>query len=385
MSASGLLNGRRIAFAAVARNRAARTRDYSSPRSRLAQFGSAEVRLRTKLLAALGNLDLSSDTGRLLTRASFDSAPDGDVWMLFRSPHGVLGVAPRIFDGRVVAWLREDAPPDLLEVIDRLAAFEFVIAALERQCGGPLVPIGLGCGPIHRLRLDLLVAPGEPARHSLCIAIDADAASAWPSVTPAVTAVPWALRRLRVGCKMDIAGPRASRAEIGLLEVGDIIVAPSPSGGQWPALIRTRSAGPILSGWFDATHSRFTLRSWKAVPMEDIQPPSFEQAPGVSEPFSAGAIEDEMARDPPGAATPGDQIGPLLTGLPVQLQLSIGEFELSLGEVAALAPGAILDIPARGEDLCVNVMADKTRIATGRLVALGQAYGVLVETVGEGE
>ncbi len=78
---------------------------------------------------------------------------------------------------------------------------------------------------------------------------------------------------------------------------------------------------------------------------------------------------------------PSEQAASFVRNLPVKLCMTIGDFKLPLRELSALAPGAVLEAPSRGQDLQVDIMADCVRIAVGRLVALGPGYGVIIEHV----
>ena len=73
--------------------------------------------------------------------------------------------------------------------------------------------------------------------------------------------------------------------------------------------------------------------------------------------------------------------GPRLAELPVRLQVVLPAIDLPVASLAALAPGAVTALPIEGDDIRVELVAAGTRIAVGRLISLGSAYGVLIDAV----
>ena len=90
-----------------------------------------------------------------------------------------------------------------------------------------------------------------------------------------------------------------------------------------------------------------------------------------AEPPSADAVS---------AAAPGGILG----DLPVRLRVALNEVKLPIQTIAALRPGSVLTLPIVGDSVAVEVLADDLPIAEGRLVAVGDAYGVLIDRLREG-
>ena len=87
---------------------------------------------------------------------------------------------------------------------------------------------------------------------------------------------------------------------------------------------------------------------------------------------------DETNKPDPPAAESG-----LPAELTVRLNLELGGVQVTLGELAALAPGAVLKVEVSGDAPRVEITAGGAHLAVGRLVALGEAYGVLIDEVHE--
>lgn len=62
--------------------------------------------------------------------------------------------------------------------------------------------------------------------------------------------------------------------------------------------------------------------------------------------------------------------------IPVSLDFELGNLALSLGELAALKPGYVFELPGSLEKLRVGIRANGTRIGQGELVAVGDVLGV---------
>jgi flagellar motor switch/type III secretory pathway protein FliN len=88
---------------------------------------------------------------------------------------------------------------------------------------------------------------------------------------------------------------------------------------------------------------------------------------------------DEALERPAAATGPRAWVPP---DLPVRLQLVIAQLQVPFGELGGLAPGCVIAVPSAGAELQVALTADSVPLATGRLVALGDGYGVLVDRLG---
>jgi len=103
---------------------------------------------------------------------------------------------------------------------------------------------------------------------------------------------------------------------------------------------------------------------------------------------SPEAVEADVVKAPPAEAksfSPADHAAPTTApdfgALTVRLRVALGEVRLPLKTLSQLRPGSVVALPGEGEDLAVELLADDRAIATGRLVSLGDAYGVLVDKV----
>lgn len=103
-----------------------------------------------------------------------------------------------------------------------------------------------------------------------------------------------------------------------------------------------------------------------------------DSAPAATEAATAEGPEDTGAQ-PDGAETPE----PLLDSLDdviVRLTFDIGERELTLGELRALAPGASFDLGSAPRQ-AVNLRANGKLIGTGELVRIDEHIGVRIGTL----
>lgn len=66
-----------------------------------------------------------------------------------------------------------------------------------------------------------------------------------------------------------------------------------------------------------------------------------------------------------------------LASLKIRVVYELGRAELSAGDIAKLAPGAILPL-ARPVDEAIDIVANGKRIGTGSLVQIGDSIGVRV-------
>jgi type III secretion protein Q len=66
-----------------------------------------------------------------------------------------------------------------------------------------------------------------------------------------------------------------------------------------------------------------------------------------------------------------------LDDLPINLLFELGRLDLSLGEIRALGPGALLPL-ARPLDDSVDILANSRRIGRGALIQIGDSVGVRI-------
>ena len=226
---------------------------------------------------------------------------------------------------------------DLPEALTVLSRFEPVLAAIERSLGMALAPNGLGAAP--EIGFDLSVRDGEGAgAYALRLALDPEVGLAWP-VPSEPPMIDGEAASTPLACRLVIEGPLAPQAELCRLEVGDMVLL--PSGPRRASL--SPGLGAAASGIYDAPSRRLTIEAL-----------------------------DREERPPPDEASDGT----------VRLTLAGPEASFPLGELAALRPGSVLAAPW-DEDDAFEVMAEGRTIALGRLVAVGQAHGVLIDSLAQ--
>jgi type III secretion system YscQ/HrcQ family protein len=65
-----------------------------------------------------------------------------------------------------------------------------------------------------------------------------------------------------------------------------------------------------------------------------------------------------------------------LASVPVTLDFDLGSLAVPLGELAAIKPGYVFELPGRLEQARVIIRANGTPIGTGELVSVGDTLGV---------
>ena len=254
---------------------------------------------------------------------------------------GGAWISPERIDGAPAAWLETAESPALPEALAAFSRLEPLLEALERAMDVALDPQALEPPPAG---LTLRVSHGA---HAVRLTLGADAK---PPRSAAGRRVPiGAAARATLTCRLVLDGPLAPAAELGALAPGDLVMASSSPDG--------------IKGWLSA--------------------PGVGTVAGRVRPDSArflceGTMDSTMqGPTPEGEAAAGDLPG----GLKVRLRLELGAVEVTLADLAALAPGAVLPVEALGDAPVVTITAPGAALATGRLVAMGDGYGVLVDTV----
>lgn len=345
-----------------------------SLRSRLPRADPAEAAARNRALALLSGLEVDDPDGPLRLTVGV-AAPAAGGWLRFETGVGAMGLAPARIAGQPVPPLPEAAAPDLPAALHQLSRLEPLIAAVERAVGLPLDPVGLGppCG----LTFSLVAADANDGTvHEARLCVDPACAAIWPDPPDrrplgAAAAAPVALRAL-------LEGPLAPTSELAELGAGDVVVLPRASASGWACALSS-DRGPLGAGFLDLANRKLTLQTLETSPMLETaaQPavtPDAEIAPAPpAEPMSFAPRE---ARQPAEALA--------LETLSVRLRVALNDVRLPLKALSGLRPGSVVTLPGDQEDLPVQLLADDQPIASGRLVSLGDAYGVLVDEVRAG-
>lgn len=302
---------------------------------------------RNRALAVLAALRAPG----LVIRVSLDPEPGPGPWILFEA-------GPRLA-------LRElagaaFAPADDAELLIGLDRVEPVVAAIEAATTESLAPLGVEAQApdgLLALSIEALAQDGAPFAR-LVLAVDPQAASAWPEPIFDPWA-PGAHLAVPAAGPLVLDGPELPAATAASLRPGDIVL--TPLSATRPGLASLTLFDRRLVGRFDLSHHRFTLN---AIEESAMAPPPLD-------------IAVVPTQDVPTDAAP---VAP--ADLPVPLKVLLGEASLPLSELSGLRPGATVVLAGPREDAPAVLLAGGRPIARGRLVPVGEAWGVLVETIG---
>jgi type III secretion system YscQ/HrcQ family protein len=116
-------------------------------------------------------------------------------------------------------------------------------------------------------------------------------------------------------------------------------------------------------------HGDTRLRTWNASYDGARLTVSPEALSSAMELYMSEHKVSELSTHVGPAAVPVDNI-------PVSLDFDLGSLSVPLGELAALKPGYVLELPGSLEKLRVTIRANGTRVGYGELVAVGDVLGV---------
>ena len=297
--------------------------------SRLPSVDPGVARAQTRLIAAL---DGEPAEGGLLRAGA---VPGGDhAAIVFATAFGTVEIAPLLADGGVPRLLADDGQPDAVPALAALAAIEPLVAAVERRLGTALSPVAVApLASAIRVRVDLVEADAG-FRHAAVVGL----ADGVPLPAPSRRLSAWAAR-LRLPLVFRAAGPALPPARVAALAAGDLVIV----------------GGSALAGHLDAGGRR---------------------RPGVFRPAAAELTITALGSSR--VTDPDETTGDLDPGLRLPLTLRIDGGSATLGEVAGLAPGSVVPLGLEGATLPVTLEISGSPIAVGELVAVGDAYGVLI-------
>lgn len=284
---------------------------------------------------------LSRTVDGLVLKASIVEDVGETTWVVFDTAAGRFGLAEAGEPG---------VARDHAEVLANLDQLEPLLVALES--GGVLLePIDVQAGLDADFHVRVEAFDAEGARHHAAVlALDLDVAEAWPD--PGPTAPDVLALAVPLPVVLTLEGPTVTAGDAP--GVGDIVLLPF---GPDRFLAATLSvAGHRARGAFSPARGGFSVNSLEPTAMSDL---------------AVSAIVEPSSPDI--AITVGD--------LPVTLRVALGEVTLTAAQLASLRPGATvtLDIPP-GEARAV-LLAGQRPVASGRLVALGEAYGLVIDDV----
>ncbi|KRA67143.1 hypothetical protein ASD89_02680 [Caulobacter sp. Root656] len=319
----------------------------------LERFDPAQVAARNRALAVMSALP------GLRVGASLVEPPPGP-WIVFGSDAEAPRLAILALDGAPFAPADDAA---LLVALDRL---EPVLAAIEAATGLSLDPTDISRPPSEAgIAIALDVArEAETAPSRVVLHVPADAPAAWP--TPAIDlSSDGAHLAVPIAGTLVLDAAVVSAARVAALRAGDIVL--TGWGPRRPGDARLTLPDRRLIGRFDPADRRFTVitleeSAMTAPPLDALVQPAEAAGPDTS-PIA-----------PPIA--PAD--------LPVALRVMLGEANLPLSELTGLRPGSTVVLGGSAREATAVLLAGDHPIATGKLVAVGEAYGVLIEQLATG-
>ncbi len=309
----------------------------------------ADLVARNHALAVLAALRAPG----FVTRVALDAEVGAGPWILFGEDEPSLRLAIRDLSGAAFA------PADDAELLIALDRVEPVVAAIEAATTESLSPLGVEAqAPDGLLPLSIAVEAQDGAPFArLVLAVDPETARAWPQPIFDPWA-PGAHLAVPAAGPLVLDGPELPAMTAAALRPGDIVL--TPLSATRPGLAALTLFDRRLVGRFELSHRRFTLNA-------------IEES-AMTPPLDIAVAPTEDAAPDAAPVAPAD--------LPVPLKVLLGEASLPLSELAGLRPGSTVVLAGPREDAPAVLLAGERAIARGRLVPVGEAWGVLVETIG---
>lgn len=275
-----------------------------------------------------------------LKAAIAEDAPEGP-WVVFDTAAGRVGLAQ----------VGEGVARDHAEVLARLDRLEPLLTALET--GGlvldPVDVVAVSEADIH-VRVEAFDAE-QVLRHEAVLSLDLATAEAWPEADE----VPADLSRLAVPLPVALTLDGPAVPADAVLGVGDVVLLPFGVDRVLSATLAVD--GHRARGLFSPARGGFSVNSLEPIPMSD---------------FAVSAAVEPSSPDP----------AVLAADLPVTLRVALGEVTLTTAQLASLRPGATVTLDVPPAEARAVLLAGDRPVASGRLVALGEAYGLVIDKVG---
>lgn len=323
--------------------------------ARLPAMDPRVARGRNRVLAALSGLRVDDPAGLLTVSAEIGQAETGPA-LVFSVPPAWVAITPVILENRPAELL--ELSGDLAGSLAALGRLEPLLAALERSCGSALDPREVGwpdAAAAVALRLTLSDESGAPV-HAADLLVGLPLAERWPAPGGLLSGL-GAAAQAGVPCRLWIEGPTIEAARLQSLAVGDLVLL-SRSALGWTVRLAPSGSAADLLGRLELPSARLLVRSIQEIAMLDAAPDA--------RPLAEAASDD---RDR----------GLDLAALPVPLTVELERLTLTVGELAMLRPGSTLTLPDLGDSPRALLRAEGRVVAEGRLTALGEAYGLLIE------
>lgn len=310
-----------------------------TPEPLIARLPSLSPRLAAARERMLSILTRSAG-GLTLKAAIVEAAPDGP-WVVFDTLAGRVGLMQA----------EDEAPPrDHAEVLARLDRLEPLLTALE---AGDFVfdPVDVEDGAEAALLVRVEAFDAEAVRrHAVVLALDLAAAAAWPEPPSGEADLSALAVPLPVVLTLD--GPTVPASQS--LGVGDVVLLPFGVERSFGAVLA--AADRRARGVFSPAGGRFSVNSLEPIAMSEL----------------SARVEAAASPDPAILAT---------ADLPVTLRVALGEVTLTVAQLAALRPGSTVALEVPAAEVRAVLLAGDRPVAAGRLVALGEAYGLVIDSL----
>lgn len=305
--------------------------------SRLPRLDPTPARLRTRAIAALHGGELPGGSRSCARLASADERAYARAWLRCESWAGPIHIAPLV----------GVTTPDAADLCAALGPLEPLLALAERALRVELAP---GAVEAELSQSVVVLALGTGRDPLLLLALEPDCAlqpAPAPARAPTHLLVP-------VRAELRLRPPALTAAQLATLAPGDLMLL----AAEQQAELRLPTPAPAIHGRYDLRSA--TLRVHAALSQET----------------SMTLTQDD---DPEAAAPVLDAAA--LAALDVPVTVALEPLNLPLASLAALQPGSVLECPAAGgASLPVRLLVADRTVATGELVVVGDAYGVLIHT-----
>jgi type III secretion protein Q len=204
----------------------------------------------------------------------------------------------------------------------------------------------------------------EAVAESLLALLEAPAAAIRQAGLPA----------LRLPGRLMLGARRFALAELRRLEPGDVIL---DVANMVPLMPRARGAAPELAPFscHAAWGSAGLMRAIARVRIDGTRL-TLKEFPMITE---ETILQDAQAL--PGHPLGAEGASAELESLDIPVGFEIDTVALPLGELTALAPGYVLELPQRAENVPLRLVAYGRTIGTGELVTVGDRLGVRLLTI----
>jgi type III secretion system YscQ/HrcQ family protein len=289
--------------------------------------------------------------------ASFVAAPAAVLhgsqteWLLSISDDGLCERVGECewwdYDGepRLLAWTL--AHRVLIEGLGQLLREPAILSALIDDAVPP-------ADPLNTIPLVFSVTSDEGRKTAGALRLPVTLASrlashsGWRRQAPASES--WS--RLPARVRIELRGIHFPLAELKDAETGDVLVL-----GRRPRLWQALTVAAL------DPRSNTLLQSWSATSNAD----EVIIGSDASKATTAMGAQEQTTHEP--------------ERVPVVLDLELAVLAVTLGEIAAFAPGHVLKLPTRLEDARAVIRANGTRVGYGELVAVGDTVGVLLQAL----